>query len=199
METADDRVGFAWGGRSRRTFKLLWSCLITIFASTWTAVHLNIPAPTDGSWALAGQRLLWFLASLAAPEYTIIVALRQSLVCRKSNQTMKKTCPLWTLSHPYYAVMGGYVLEFGNKAGYGYFDPDSHSMVKAWTLFFHSSGEESKVPNLAIWRLCADVIVRLYEDKQSSFRIPEHSEKFIKDRGKTDSLAKLLTCVPVSW
>ena len=31
----------------RGTMDIIWSCLFTVFICVWTAVHLNVPAPTE--------------------------------------------------------------------------------------------------------------------------------------------------------
>ncbi|KAG7041283.1 Major facilitator superfamily domain general substrate transporter protein [Colletotrichum scovillei] len=36
-----DLVGWVAGPETRGTLTLVWSCVITIFACTWTVLHLN--------------------------------------------------------------------------------------------------------------------------------------------------------------
>jgi len=62
---------------NRSEWSLIWSCLATLFACSWVAIHPNIPAPTDSKWRIFGRRLSMMLYTLLAPEIVIIWAGRQ--------------------------------------------------------------------------------------------------------------------------
>jgi hypothetical protein len=50
----------------RSTIDLLWSCLLVIFTSVWTVIHLNLPAKNDGMRTLFTRKRRWmFMAVLA--------------------------------------------------------------------------------------------------------------------------------------
>ena len=59
---------------SRSELSIVWSCLATIFACSWVAVHPNIPAPS-GSIFLTRLKLMGCM--LIAPEFVIMWAARQ--------------------------------------------------------------------------------------------------------------------------
>lgn len=68
--TAEAVVGWDAGPNRRGTLRLITSCVATIFACTWTVLHLNVPGHRDS----AGQRLLrkikWLAISVLFPEFT---------------------------------------------------------------------------------------------------------------------------------
>ncbi|KJA17244.1 hypothetical protein HYPSUDRAFT_192512 [Hypholoma sublateritium FD-334 SS-4] len=62
---------------TRQTSDIVISCLATIFACTWTAVHPNIPSPMDSRWDLFKRRFVTTIYALLAPEFITAWALRQ--------------------------------------------------------------------------------------------------------------------------
>lgn len=75
------REGIIFGARS--TSDILTSCLATIFACTWTAIHPNIPSPADSRWDIFKRRLVTTIYALLAPEFITIWAYRQYLGAKK--------------------------------------------------------------------------------------------------------------------
>jgi hypothetical protein len=63
--------------------EIVWSCLITIFACTWIAVHPNIPSPTDSRWCVFKRGLSTMTYALIAPELMVAWALHQYLGARQ--------------------------------------------------------------------------------------------------------------------
>ncbi|KAI1161387.1 hypothetical protein F5B18DRAFT_663121 [Nemania serpens] len=47
----------------------LLSCLITIFACTWTVLHLNVPGLQDGPWTIAMRKAKWMAINILIPEF----------------------------------------------------------------------------------------------------------------------------------
>ena len=63
----------------RGTASILFSCILTLFACIYKALHLNIPNEGAGFfWQLIGK-VKWMLIALFAPEMTVWVALDQFL------------------------------------------------------------------------------------------------------------------------
>lgn len=61
----------------RTVWTIVWSCLLTIFACTWTAVHPNIPGPADSGWARLKRRIVVMIYAMIAPEMIATWAMRQ--------------------------------------------------------------------------------------------------------------------------
>lgn len=62
---------------------IIISCLTTILTCTWSAVHPNIPATTDGAWARFKSQFAMMVYALLLPEAITAWALRQRLAARK--------------------------------------------------------------------------------------------------------------------
>lgn len=62
-------VGWVPGPTERGTLTLIWSCVITIFACTWTVLHLNVPAREDSSWTVASRKARWMAINIIFPEF----------------------------------------------------------------------------------------------------------------------------------
>ncbi|KZP09477.1 hypothetical protein FIBSPDRAFT_938473 [Athelia psychrophila] len=65
----------------RTIFGIVWSCLATIFACTWVAVHPNVPAP-EPKYSLQPvvHRVAITVCALLVPEYIVAWSIRQWLV-----------------------------------------------------------------------------------------------------------------------
>ncbi|KAF9439504.1 hypothetical protein P691DRAFT_648756, partial [Macrolepiota fuliginosa MF-IS2] len=68
---------------SRTIWDIVWSCLATIFACTWVAVHPNIPSP-KANWRERFKEWLVVMAyAWIAPECVTVWAMRQWFSARK--------------------------------------------------------------------------------------------------------------------
>lgn len=67
---------------TRTISDIVISCLATIIACTWTAVHPNISAPTDSRWGICKRRTVTALCALFAPEAVATWALRQNIAAQ---------------------------------------------------------------------------------------------------------------------
>ncbi|KAF9065796.1 hypothetical protein BDP27DRAFT_1297995 [Rhodocollybia butyracea] len=90
---------------TRTVPEIIWSCLTTIFACTWVAVHPNIPSRHDSYRDLLWRRVKILAVALIAPEYIILWQQINLLFCPHVS-----TGSDWTLTHGMFLVMGGFVL-----------------------------------------------------------------------------------------
>ena len=63
------KVGWKAGPTQRGTLMLVYGCLSTIFASTWTVLHLNVPAPDDNAWTRGLRKTKWMAITILFPEF----------------------------------------------------------------------------------------------------------------------------------
>lgn len=70
-------------GHCRSVWDIVWSCLATIFACTWLAVHLNVPEQGKGELWKFGRRAVAFGVALIAPEVIIQKAWNQHASAKK--------------------------------------------------------------------------------------------------------------------
>jgi len=61
----------------RTVWSIVWSCLATLFACSWVAVHPNVPRATDSEALILGRRLAMMGYMLLAPELVILWAAKQ--------------------------------------------------------------------------------------------------------------------------
>jgi len=61
----------------RTVWSIVWSCLVTLFACSWVAVHPNVPRATDSEVLILGRRLATMGYMLLAPELVIYWAASQ--------------------------------------------------------------------------------------------------------------------------
>ncbi|KAF8950663.1 hypothetical protein BDZ97DRAFT_1618016, partial [Flammula alnicola] len=96
----------------RTIWDILWSCLFTIFACSWVAVHPNMPAPGAKWWRVALTRLELMAWTIIVPELMIFWAMRQWFGARKLERMYRDEG--WTMTHGYFIQMGGFTLFHGD-------------------------------------------------------------------------------------
>jgi hypothetical protein len=77
---------------NRRTiWSICWSCLATIFACTWVAIHPNIPEsnPNPHWYSRILRRARIMAYALIAPEFVILWAWRQLYIASKKPRRLK--------------------------------------------------------------------------------------------------------------
>ncbi|KAG0695645.1 hypothetical protein DFH29DRAFT_1083287 [Suillus ampliporus] len=71
---------------TRSLLAIIWSCAMTLFACTWTAIHLNIPGMEEGKVSVTFHRLSIMVIALIAPELMITWAARQFFSARAAAE-----------------------------------------------------------------------------------------------------------------
>jgi hypothetical protein len=61
-------VGWESGCDRRGTMSLIWGCLSTVIACTWTILHLNPPSSVEASWRPRLRKVKWMLIAIFLPE-----------------------------------------------------------------------------------------------------------------------------------
>ena len=74
----------------RGTSDILWSCLLTLTACVYTAIHLNIPPAHEGKRQFLWRKSKWVALTLFAPEIVLYCALTQFLEARKLVKELNK-------------------------------------------------------------------------------------------------------------
>lgn len=62
---------------SRTVQDIIWSCLATIFACAWVAVHPNVPRRKNSGWKTFWERFFVMVFAILSPEFIVAWALRQ--------------------------------------------------------------------------------------------------------------------------
>ncbi|KIM22218.1 hypothetical protein M408DRAFT_28856 [Serendipita vermifera MAFF 305830] len=181
------------GQNSRRDLgTIIWSCLSTIFLCTWVTVHPNVhfrAQKPDQRWF---ERWLWdplheiltyklplFVVALLVPEHILAWSVRQYI---QAGVVITG----WTRTHGHFMIMGGFHL-FRLPAGALYVEPSIPANFVIPTGD-HSREDEVPVCPLKFEDVPADVL-----------KIIAPTEAEIKDRGKSDDLAKFIVLVQTLW
>ncbi|TFK63212.1 hypothetical protein BDN72DRAFT_826831 [Pluteus cervinus] len=112
------------GADGRTIYDIVKSCLFTIAACVYRAVHQNIPDPELGFWGRLRVTMKVTFYALIAPELIIWWAMRQWFGARGVVRWMKEKEPRlnWTKTHGQFAQMGGFAQK------------DNKRVLHAWTI-----------------------------------------------------------------
>ncbi|KAM0325633.1 hypothetical protein ACHAPQ_007944 [Fusarium lateritium] len=184
----------AWVGTAdiRSTIDILQSCLLTLFACIYTALHLDVPNKTAWHRVLL-SKLRWVMITLFAPEVSVYMATDQlhqawklksdlRAICKRDgNQGHKGIDFNIDLRYCFFIVMGGIHVDVDHILSI----PD---------LDKGALDPESKPRPFSV-RLNPNTIVHLAE---RGHWIPI-SDRKIDDKSKADVLQKALVVIQVSW
>ncbi|KAF9474067.1 hypothetical protein BDN70DRAFT_816330, partial [Pholiota conissans] len=167
---------------------IIISCFATIFACTWSAIHPNIPAPTDCWWTRFKRQVITMIYALLAPELIIFWALQQRLAAREimddikglfhdssppesSKSSMK--IPQWTITHGFFLQMGGFMLSDNGRP--------IHILI---------DGSSPETPN---------GLQLIHNIKEGIISPPRITEEDIQDRSKGDIISKTIIILQTTW
>ncbi|KZP14050.1 hypothetical protein FIBSPDRAFT_935960 [Athelia psychrophila] len=74
----------------RTVVGIVTSCLATIIACIWSAVHPNVPGPSQSSMSRQIESLKIIVVTLLAPEWVLAWAVRQSLQAREYAEMLER-------------------------------------------------------------------------------------------------------------
>ncbi|KAK4225957.1 hypothetical protein QBC38DRAFT_420222 [Podospora fimiseda] len=175
----------------RGTSQILWSCLLTLIACVYNALHLNIPAPDRrGSWHMFKRKLLWIIIALLAPEVVVYTASMQYLRARWLQRQLRKEIPLGpvrdqcsSMRYCFFVVMGGLAVEL------------SEFLSLEEIEKIHRVLADTNRKKVIFGTLSCEGLIQL---ARLGYYFPV-SEERINDRSKAGHLQKLLVLGQVGW
>ncbi|EED18926.1 hypothetical protein TSTA_126340 [Talaromyces stipitatus ATCC 10500] len=90
----------------RGTWGILSSCVLTIILCCWSSVYPNVPSRSDGEYKQFLYKFYLLSVGILGPEILLFIALGQWTSARIS----KKGYTDWTMTHSFFADMGGFLL-----------------------------------------------------------------------------------------
>ncbi|KAL4874586.1 hypothetical protein BJY04DRAFT_225835 [Aspergillus karnatakaensis] len=127
-EPDTEMVGWVSREPKRSTAEILWGCFSVFLVCSWNCVHLNLPSvnESEAGWkkTLGGKlpywptfryrrlfrrRLGWMISIFVAPEFGVAMAVQDFLAARHLEKRLRS--PVFTMSHAFYACMGGFDIE----------------------------------------------------------------------------------------
>ncbi|KAF8193348.1 hypothetical protein BJ912DRAFT_1141829 [Pholiota molesta] len=208
LHIRDTQVHF--GQRGVNT--ILISCFATIFACTWSAVHPNIPAPTDCWWTRVKRQATTMVYALLAPEVITAWAMMQRLAARENAREYNASLAhcLNNSEHALPDRKSGSVLDAIRGLFYDSELPPALEESKGhqWTLthgFFLQMGgfllsEDGRPTQILAGESARDQESRIIWNIQNG-RIdpPRLTEEDIKDRSKGDAISKTFIILQTTW
>ncbi|KAH8890305.1 hypothetical protein GQ53DRAFT_651169 [Thozetella sp. PMI_491] len=83
-------VGWFDGPSGRGTMSLVYSCASTIFACTWTVMHLNLPGPDEGSMTRLLRKAKWLALNILFPEFVFSKAVCELRLALRDHVEMER-------------------------------------------------------------------------------------------------------------
>ncbi|KAF2758485.1 hypothetical protein EJ05DRAFT_510406 [Pseudovirgaria hyperparasitica] len=177
-------VGWVDGPDRRGTLSILISCLTTLLLCTWSAMHLNVPKRHVNEVSYIKTQVFWSLVGIFGPELAIWCAWRQYMSAKALRDQIKAALlnsgkhssyhEEWTLTHGFYASMGGFVVDL-----------DSHDMSDKPKFLRNSTRLTLTPKGILLLARCG--------------YLPSIRREEIEDKSKTDGLGKFLACGQALW
>ncbi|KAI0707893.1 hypothetical protein C8Q76DRAFT_816447, partial [Earliella scabrosa] len=193
----------------RGTYSILTSCLSTLFVSTWSALHLDIPeSGKRGQPAFMRfvDKLGWLVIGLLAPEYLLLLAFNQFIAALELTKDARKLLntpeepPIWIVRLSRRIASGlGHLL--GRKREHPWTLTHSFFVIMGGFVLQDPHIEPPKSRYLPAWQgngVLTEDGVRVLMDAEPD-RIPDIPVDELLDRGKADGLAKMLLAWQVLW
>ncbi|KAK3370430.1 hypothetical protein B0H63DRAFT_552440 [Podospora didyma] len=195
---------FVPGPELRGTTSILWSCIVTLTACLYTALHLNVPT-RRGPLRTLLYKGKWVLFGLIAPEIVLYLAISQFLEARN---LAKQLTLLWKKKNT--VKTGDKNASISTKADGHDKDGTEHKCDLKYAFFVVMGGMEVSVrdiepkhnpkaargtPRSGRLRATTKGILQLAKDGHF---LPLSRSK-ISDKSKADVLQKLLVMVQIVW
>ncbi|KIK42237.1 hypothetical protein CY34DRAFT_805141 [Suillus luteus UH-Slu-Lm8-n1] len=181
---------------SRTLLDILSSCGLTLFASTWTAVHPNIPGVEDGVVLTTFYRLCLMVIALFVPESMTALAAMQFLSARKATKDFNRAFGA-QYAHDRRATWQSELAV----ALIGDIPNSSRSSSAEWTLthgfFACMGGFVLYIDGEPRATLNPDELIRFV--REGSVKIPVITEADIEDRSKGDVISKGVAILQLVW
>ncbi|SJL18681.1 uncharacterized protein ARMOST_22280 [Armillaria ostoyae] len=188
----------------RRTLlNIIWSCLATIFACTWLAVHPNVPGrniTTKGPISGGIERVKIMVTAILAPEAIVAWAAEQFIVawevCYRTDFSISSVINGWRGKKDKYSpnltMAHGFILSMG---GFCYTEIESISpSPSSSSKILSDHAASSRAVELSILEL---------DDLDSHPHLVEKLEavsaETIEDKSKGDALSKTFAILQISW
>ncbi|KAF9554214.1 hypothetical protein CPC08DRAFT_766902 [Agrocybe pediades] len=154
----------------RTRLEIIWTCLATILAASWVAVHPNMPGPNVSKGRKTLQRIEIMTWAIIMPELIIMWAMGQWYGAKlmekefiskyqKPNDAFK-----WTKKHGFFLQMGGFVL----------YEKDKPKKILGWKA-----------------------LKKYYENGRID--LSEITEATIDDHSKADGFGKCIALIQTFW
>ncbi|KAE8450723.1 hypothetical protein EG329_006068 [Mollisiaceae sp. DMI_Dod_QoI] len=143
-----------------------------MFLCSWSVLCLNVPGPEDSQFRLFRRRIYITALAFLGPEFLFQIALGQWISARKSVQQFQASgIKNWTMTHAFYADMGGFMLHSKEcpeyPDGFPKFPIDAKQVHYLWT--------------------------------EGYIEYPTITREEIRDKNKVDGVLRIFTVFQIIW
>ncbi|KAL3433267.1 hypothetical protein BDV09DRAFT_186861 [Aspergillus tetrazonus] len=175
--------GWTFNDNSRSSWDIVWTSLTTIFACTWTVLHMSVPRRNSSEGLILARKLIFWTIALFAPEEIVLIA-------------SEEFWGVWSLRARCNVAQAASDSRTGEPDSWLYRRTKPLAEV---TLAAGCEDRELKLhPVPARWTLAQCWCVKMggltLETEDGDF-----TEREIKDRAKADTLAKTFTVCQSAW
>ena len=197
--------GWTFNDNSRSSWDIVWTSLTTIFACTWTVLHMSVPRRNSSEGLIRARKLIFWTIALFAPEEIVLIASEEfwrvwSLRARcnvaqaaSDSRTGEPDSWLYRRSKP--------LAEVTLAAGCEDRELKLHPVPARWTLAqcwcVKMGGLTLETEDGWIFYVGIDQVIAFIE--AGVIRCSDFTEREIKDRAKADTLAKTFTVCQSAW
>jgi hypothetical protein len=191
--TLSNLEGWQYDDDSRSSWDILWTCLTTVFACTWAAVHMHVPQRGAHPLTSSIEKGLAWIAALLAPEMMVFQAAADAIYARKIIKKCNKAFD--EREKVYWSIRQG-----NKKPSSSGVEPDEGrnrhwAMVQGFCIYMHGFQIQTKddwlytIESKNVAPLIEAGVIQSYNLREAE----------IKDRAKVDASAKLLTVIQSTW
>jgi hypothetical protein len=130
-ESGTQIQGWTSSPKGRGTIDIIWSCVLTISLCSWSILCVNLPAIGEGYWHMVRRKLYLVVICLWGPEVIFMLSFGQYFSARHSVRDFHNLgYPSWTMTHAFFADMGGFVLQTEDMSSFPLDAAQLHYLVK---------------------------------------------------------------------
>jgi hypothetical protein len=123
--------GWVASPNGRGTLDIIWSCVLTIALCSWSTLCLNLPSIGDSYFRIARRKIYLTGLGILGPEIILQLALGQWASARRSVRLFHSLGHTsWTMTHAFFADMGGFVLQPKDSVPFPLTGIQLHYLVK---------------------------------------------------------------------
>jgi hypothetical protein len=187
-------------GNSRSTWDIVWTCFSTIFACTWTVLHMFVPPRNISNTRWTIVKLSAWLIAIVAPEVLFYVAAKDlywtillQKVCNAVQNTRDSDSSepkLWLSKR---------AIPLGQAQGLCHVD--LHPVHTEWTIrqcfCIHAGGLALQTQDEWIYTLRPKDMKPFIQ--AGIIRCSDFRDRDVEDRAKADSFAKAFAILQSTW
>lgn len=189
--------GWVSGPDGRGTLDILWTCLVTLFLGSWSALFLNLPGDKSSKVSFLMNKGRWMIVVLLFPEMITGLSAEQWRSARQSVEDFKKLKKAWEAAittEPEPLTLPDI------KAAQAKLNLERIA-ISPWSMrhafFIDMGGMILKCPDYRPFPVTAYQLNHLIANGHIEY--PGINQREIWDKNKADGFARLLTTLQIVW